>query len=145
MMIEIIKAMLPFFGAALAIVGIALMLAFAPTDTQPVLAREYSEFVKSLAAVLGPTAAAFIGHLSNTSDRPAFTAETPRHVTRAYTVSTYAGCMMFGICGGAVTQWAGVPSIVGYAAAAVGGFLGTMIVNVVFNRILDKWLPKGGS
>lgn len=143
MMVEIIKAMLPFFGAALAIAGIALMLAFAPKDTHPFLAKEYSTFVNSLAAILGPTAAAFIGHLSNMSDKPAFTTETPAKVFRAYTVSTYAGCMMFGMCGGALTQWAGVPPLVGYAAAAVGGFLGTMVVNILFNRILDKYLPKG--
>jgi hypothetical protein len=138
---EIAKILLPFVGAILIVVGIALMIIFAPDDARQALNSEYSSAVKGVAAILGPTGAAVIGDLAQSGERPTFTPGTPARVRRAYYVSRIASCVLFGIIGGATAQWAAIPSLVGWGIAGVGGFLGTKIVNIVFNRVLDKYAP----
>lgn len=143
-MIEMLKILLPYLGALLAVVGLALMVIYAPADAKAVMHTEYSSFMKSLAAIVGPTAAAFIGNLAS-STRPQFDANTPKSVKRGYEVSRYASCVVFGMAGGATVQWAGLPVLVGYAAAGIGGLLGVQVLNLVFNRLLDKYAGPGSG
>jgi hypothetical protein len=140
---EVAKILLPFLGAVLIVVGIAMMIVFAPEDARQALNSEYSSAVKGVAAILGPTGAAVIGDLAQSGERPTFVPGTPVRVRRAYYVSRIASCVLFGIIGGATAQWAAIPALVGWGIAGVGGFLGTKIVNIVFNRVLDKYVPTG--
>jgi hypothetical protein len=136
-MLDILRLLIPYVGALLAVFGLILMLVYAPNDAKVVMATEYSSFVKVIAAAIGPTAVAVIGSFAATG-RPVFNKED--HAAKvAYWTSKWAACIIFGIGGGLVTKWTGW-DVAGYTAAGFGGVLGVQIVNVVFNRVLDKWV-----
>lgn len=147
-MAQWVQALLPLLGLLMLLGGVALMVIFAPDDARQALATEYANFLKVLAATAGPTAAAILGDLA-VGERPRFDANSPPGMKRNFYISRYAGLLCFGIMGGAGAQYFGAPPMLGYAAAAAGGMLGTKIINVVFSRILDKYAPPvsptGGS
>ena len=137
---ELLRLLVPYLGAFMAVFGLILMLVYAPDDAKAVMATEYSNFVKIVAAAIGPTAVAVIGSFAATG-RPEFGPdEAAKRV--AYWTSKWTSCVIFGIGGGLVTKWTGC-DVAGYTAAGFGGVMGVQIVNVVFNRILDKWVSPG--
>lgn len=136
-MIELLRLLIPYFGALLAVFGLVLMLVYAPDDAKTVMATEYSNFVKIVAAALGPTAVAVIGSFAATG-RPVFGADEQAKKA-AYWTTKWASCIVFGIGGGLVTKWTGW-DVAGYTAAGFGGVLGVQVVNVVFDRVLNKWV-----
>lgn len=134
---DLLRLFVPYLGAFMAVFGLVLMLYYAPADAKTVMASEYSSFVKIVAAAIGPTAVAIIGSFAATG-RPEFGPdEAAKRV--AYWTSKWSACIIFGIGGGLVTKWTGW-DVAGYTAAGFGGVLGVQIVNVVFNRVLDKWV-----
>lgn len=139
--LQALQPLLPVLGLILAIAGVCLMVLYAPDDARQAMATEYSSFLKVFAATVGPAAAAFLGDLASPADRPKFDANSPPGLKRKFIISRWASCLVFGMIGGAGVQAVGLSAWLGYAAAATGGLLGTKIINVIFNRILDKYAP----
>lgn len=138
---NILAAAMPFIGLALAAIGVVLMVIYAPDGARDVVNTAYADFIKAIALTLGPAAAAFIGDLTTIADRPKFGPETPAHVRRNFLVSRWASIVLFGMLGGLGAAWAGQSAMLGYVGAAIGGHLGTKIINVVFQRVIDKHFP----
>ena len=135
----------PFLLALAAVAFLIAILIWAPDGARDAVRSEYAAFVKLLAASIGPTAAAFLGDLAAEATRPKFDATTPRRAVLSYQVGRIASLCLFGFLGGAGASALEVKAAWAYVAAAAGGHIGVHIINIITNRLLDKYLPPTGG
>jgi len=138
---NVFAAAMPFIGLALAVFGVVLMLWFGRDVAREAVDTAAADFVKAVALTAGPAAAAFIGDLTTIADRPKFGPETPASVKRNFMIARWASIVLFGMLGGLGASAAAANAMFGYIGAAVGGHLGTKIINVIFQRVIDKHFP----